>query len=104
VEAPPSFTKISIAAPGVDPRFLNHAATRGGDARPMSRAARGCMMGAMRTIGVFCFVAAAVCAAQPALKNPFANDPRAAEEGRITFRGSCALCHGIRAEEAEVRI
>jgi len=55
-------------------------------------------MGAMRTIGVFWFVAAAVCAAQPAAKNPFANDPRAAEEGRIAFRGSCALCHGIRAE------
>ncbi len=55
-------------------------------------------MGAMRTIGVFWFVAGAVCTAQPALKNPFANDPRAAEEGRIAFRGSCALCHGIRAE------
>lgn len=38
------------------------------------------------------------CLAQPAQKNPFANDPRAAEEGRIAFRGSCALCHGIKGE------
>jgi mono/diheme cytochrome c family protein len=52
----------------------------------------------MKLIGVLWFVAAAVCAAQPTLKNPFANDPRAAEEGRIAFRGSCALCHGIHAE------
>ncbi len=49
-------------------------------------------------MGLFWFAAAVVCSAQPALKNPFANDPRAAEEGRIAFRGSCALCHGIRAE------
>ena len=55
-------------------------------------------MGAMRPTGVFWFAAAVVCAAQPALKNPLADDPRAAEEGRIAFRGSCALCHGIRAE------
>ena len=52
----------------------------------------------MRTVALFWFVLAAVCDAQPALKNPFANDPRAAEEGRIAFRGSCALCHGIRGE------
>lgn len=52
----------------------------------------------MRTIGVIWFAAAALCTAQPALKNPFANDPRAAEEGRVIFRGSCALCHGIKAE------
>ena len=55
-------------------------------------------MGAMRNTGVFWFAAAMVCAAQPALKNPLAEDPRAAEEGRIAFRGNCALCHGIRAE------
>ena len=52
----------------------------------------------MRIIGVFWLAAAAVCVALPVLKNPFANDPRAAEEGRIVFRGSCALCHGIHAE------
>jgi hypothetical protein len=52
----------------------------------------------MKLIGVLWFVAAAVCAAQPTLKNPFANDPRAAEEGRIAFRGSCALGHGIHVE------
>ena len=51
----------------------------------------------MRTIGVCWFVTAAVCFAQPALKNPFANDPGAVEVGRLTFRGSCALCHGIQA-------
>ena len=51
----------------------------------------------MKTIGLLWFVAAAICLAQPS-KNPFANDARAAEEGRIAFRGSCALCHGIRAE------
>src|SRR5205814_2625870 len=58
----------------------------------------GCIMGAMRTTGMLWFAAAVVCTAQPALKNPLAEDPRAAEEGRIAFRGSCALCHGIRAE------
>jgi len=52
----------------------------------------------MRIIGVVLLAAAAICTAQPATKNPFANDPRAAEEGRIAFRGSCALCHGIHAE------
>ena len=52
----------------------------------------------MRTVGLFWLAAAAVCTAQPAQKNPFANDLRAAEEGRIAFRGSCALCHGIHAE------
>jgi len=40
----------------------------------------------------------AVCAAQTGKKNPLAGDPRAADEGRMMFRGSCSLCHGIKAE------
>ena len=52
----------------------------------------------MRTIWLFWFAAAAMCPAQTALKNPLANDARAAEEGRIAFRGSCSLCHGIKGE------
>jgi cytochrome c oxidase cbb3-type subunit III len=48
-------------------------------------------------IGLLWFVAA-LCVAQTAPKNPFASDARAAEEGRIAFRGSCSLCHGIRGE------
>ena len=51
----------------------------------------------MRTIWLLWF-AAAMCAAQAPAGNPFANDARAAEEGRIAFRGSCSLCHGIRGE------
>src|ERR1700694_5103453 len=68
------------------------------NARPMPPASRGCIMGAMRSTGMFGLAAPGVCAAQPAPKNPLAQDPRAAEEGRIAFRGSCTLCHGIRAE------
>src|SRR5258708_36766527 len=52
----------------------------------------------MRIVGGLWLGGGGVWLAQPALKNPFANDPRAAEEGRIAFRGSCALCHGIHAE------
>src|SRR5512140_2657 len=52
----------------------------------------------MRTIWLLCLAAAAICSAQAPIRNPFANDARAAEEGRIAFRGSCSLCHGIRGE------
>lgn len=59
----------------------------------------------MRKIWLLCF-AATVCwgqtaaqnAGQANARNPFTNDARAAEEGRIAFRGSCSLCHGIRGE------
>src|SRR5262249_19095264 len=37
-------------------------------------------------------------AAQAPRSNPLAGDPRAVEEGRVAFRGSCALCHGIKGE------
>ena len=47
---------------------------------------------------MLCLLTAGVCLAQTAQKNPFANDSRAAEEGRVAFRGSCGACHGIRAE------
>lgn len=55
-------------------------------------------MGTMRTIGVIGFVMVSLCTAQTDQKNPFATDARAAEDGRIAFRGSCATCHGIRGE------
>jgi putative heme-binding domain-containing protein len=41
---------------------------------------------------------AAVGAAQSGRQNPLADDPKAAEEGRIMFRSSCSLCHGIKGE------
>ncbi len=41
---------------------------------------------------------ATLAAAQTERKNPFAGDSKAAAEGRIRFRGSCSLCHGIKAE------
>jgi putative heme-binding domain-containing protein len=37
-------------------------------------------------------------AAQATRSNPLAGDPRAVEEGRVAFRGSCSLCHGIKGE------
>src|SRR5258705_11708753 len=74
------------------------AAARSPQADALPRRRRVVSWAAMRIIRVFWLAAAAVCVAQPVLKNPFANDPRAAEEGRIAFRGSCALCHGIHAE------
>ena len=37
-------------------------------------------------------------AAQAPRGNPLAGDPRAVEEGRVAFRGSCSLCHGIKGE------
>src|SRR5713101_7165734 len=48
-------------------------------------------------------LAAALCGAQGSQQagpktNPLAGDPKAVEEGRILFRGSCGLCHGIKAE------
>jgi putative heme-binding domain-containing protein len=44
------------------------------------------------------WLVAAVCGAQTARQNPLASDPNAAEQGRINFRGSCSLCHGIKGE------
>jgi len=52
----------------------------------------------MRRILVLGMVAAWVAASQTPPKNPFSNDPAAAENGRIRFRGACSLCHGIRGE------
>ena len=50
----------------------------------------------MRSLWVLCLVSAAMAAAEPQKTNPFAGGAQAAEEGRIIFRGSCGLCHGIR--------
>ncbi len=52
----------------------------------------------MRRTWLLWLAAAGACAAQTASKNPLANDPAAAENGRIRFRGACSLCHGIRGE------
>ncbi len=37
-------------------------------------------------------------ATQEAGRNPFADDPQASEFGRVRFRESCAICHGIGGE------
>ena len=47
---------------------------------------------------MLCLLAAGACAAQSGPKNPFANDPRAAADGRPMFRLFCSPCHGIKAE------
>ena len=51
----------------------------------------------MKTL-ILLAMAAAAGAAQAPKTNPLAGDPRAAEEGRVAFRGSCSLCHGIKGE------
>lgn len=51
----------------------------------------------MKTLIVFA-IAVAAGAAQAPKTNPLAGDPKAAEEGRVAFRGSCSLCHGIKGE------
>ena len=43
-------------------------------------------------------VSVAAAAAQLPKTNPLADNPKAAEEGRVAFRGSCSLCHGIKGE------
>ena len=43
-------------------------------------------------------VSVAAAAAQSPKTNPLAGNPKAAEEGRVAFRGSCSLCHGIKGE------
>lgn len=50
---------------------------------------RACLIG-LAVVGL--------CPAQSSPKNPFANDPRAAADGRPTFRLFCSPCHGIKAE------
>lgn len=50
----------------------------------------------MKTVILLAMVA--VGAAQTPQTNPLAGDPKAAEEGRVAFRGSCSLCHGIKGE------
>jgi putative heme-binding domain-containing protein len=40
----------------------------------------------------------AAAAAQAPKTNPLAQDPKAAEDGRVAFRGSCSPCHGIKGE------
>ena len=52
----------------------------------------------MRKTLLLLWLGAAVCGAQTGRQNPLAGDPKAAEEGRVMFRGSCSLCHGIRGE------
>src|SRR5262249_1394176 len=48
---------------------------------------------------LWCLLAlAGLAMAQPEAKNPFQNDPQAAEAGRGIFRIYCSPCHGIRAE------
>jgi putative heme-binding domain-containing protein len=51
-------------------------------------------------VKTFIFVAMAVAAGlgQTPKTNPLGGDARAAEEGRVAFRGSCSLCHGIKGE------
>ena len=51
----------------------------------------------MKTL-ILLAMAATAGAAQAPRTNPLAGDPRAAEEGRVAFRGSCSLCHGIKGE------
>ena len=43
-------------------------------------------------------IMAAAAAAQAPRTNPLAQAPKAAEEGRVAFRGSCSPCHGIKGE------
>ncbi|MBI3694268.1 MAG: c-type cytochrome [Acidobacteria bacterium] len=52
----------------------------------------------MRIPWVLLAAAVGLCWAQAPKTNPFAGDRNAAETGRMMFRGSCAPCHGIRAE------
>jgi putative heme-binding domain-containing protein len=52
----------------------------------------------MTRLWVLGFAAASLGMAQTARTNPFANDPKAAEDGRPTFRLFCSPCHGIKAE------
>ena len=54
-------------------------------------------MPAVKTPFIFAIMVAAA-AAQAPKTNPLAQDPKAAEEGRVAFRGSCSLCHGIKGE------
>ena len=51
----------------------------------------------MKTLLIVVIMVAAA-AAQAPKTNPLAQDPKAAEEGRVAFRGSCSLCHGIKGE------
>ena len=55
----------------------------------------------MKAGWLLCSVVIGVCSAQgPKVvkTNPFAGDPKAADDGRVRFRGACAPCHGIKAE------
>jgi putative heme-binding domain-containing protein len=51
----------------------------------------------MKTVVLLAILAVGA-AAQATRTNPLAGDPRAVEEGRVAFRGSCSLCHGIKGE------
>jgi len=51
----------------------------------------------MRRVWALGLTAAGMLGAQSGPKNPFANDPTAAEAGRPVFRLFCSPCHGIRA-------
>ena len=52
----------------------------------------------MKKVCLVGLAAVGLCVAQSGPKNPFANDPRAAADGRPTFRLFCSPCHGIKAE------
>jgi putative heme-binding domain-containing protein len=63
-------------------------------------------MNHFQRLSALCLVGVVVCgitpaAAQdepPAKANPLANDQKAIEQGRVMFRGRCAVCHGIDAK------
>jgi cbb3-type cytochrome c oxidase subunit III len=52
----------------------------------------------VRSRWLLCLLALGIATAQTERINPFANNPEAAEFGRVAFRGSCGACHGIKAE------
>ena len=51
----------------------------------------------MKTV-ILLALGVATVAAQTPLTNPLAGDPKAAEDGKVAFRGSCSLCHGIKGQ------
>lgn len=52
----------------------------------------------MNKLWILGLVAAGLGVAQSGPKNPFANNPQAAADGRPTFRLFCSPCHGIKGE------
>src|SRR5262245_10811044 len=64
---------------------------------PFSRPAIFATILRVKTLFMFAIVVAAA-APQAPKTNPLAQDSKAAEEGRVAFRGSCSPCHGIKGE------